>query len=285
MPFVYIYPTAVTLLFIGMYTYLIFKINSAEKRKLKSINKREITDAVETESPIKNHESNLKKHGITGIEGRFSFIRKAFPFVVIPLWGIIIIVPFLDLVPSVYISVIAAVLSVVAGVSLRPFLENLFSGIVISFFKSIKIGDTVIIDGQYGLIEEISLTYSVLKRWDWNRIIIPNSKLLEKEIEHLTMNDHFIWAHIEFYVSPEASIEKVGEIAKDVAAHSKYFNDVEDPTFWVMGLEKDTIKCWIAAWANSPSEAWELRNDIRTNLIKALQREGIKFHEYNISPK
>lgn len=277
----YSYFFAITVLFLFAYLFFRLKINLAEKKKLKSIKKREIVDSVETESPLEDQEKSLKEKGISGIEDRFSFIRKAFPLALGTLWFIAIGIPYLDKVPSVYVSLIAAILSVIVGVALRPFLENLFSGILISFFKSIKVGDTVILDGQYGLIEEIGLTYSVLKRWDWVRIVVPNSKILQKEIEHLTMNDNFIWAHIEFFVAPDSNLAKVEEVARQVASTSKYFNKIEDPSFWVMDLQKDTIKCWLAAWADSPSDAWELRNELRTNLLKSLQENGIQFHQHN----
>ena len=265
-----------------MYLYFIFKIGKLENKKLKSIQKRDMPDAIETDSPVDDQEESLKEKGITGIEDRFGFIRKVFPFTLIIMWAFAVTIPYLDKIPTVYVSIIAAILSVVAGVSLRPFLENLFSGIVISFFKSVKVGDTVIIDKQYGLIEEIGLTYSVLKRWDWVRIIIPNSKLLNKEIEHLTMNDHYIWAHVEFFVAPESDLKKVEEVSKEMAKKSKYFNNSEEPTFWVMELQKDAVKCWLAAWSDSPSEAWELRNELRTNILIALQENKISFHSLHI---
>tara|TARA_R110002072_G_scaffold534_6_gene4064 strand:+ start:238474 stop:239346 length:873 start_codon:yes stop_codon:yes gene_type:complete len=276
------YPISVTLVFLGVYFIISFKIKKSEDRTLKSIRKRDLSDAIETDSPVNDQKESLRERGITGIENRFTFIKKALPLVLISLWCITFFMPYLGKIPSVYISVIAAILSVIVGVSLRPFLENLFSGVVISFFKAVRIGDTVIMDGHYGIIEEIGLTYSVLKRWDWNRIVVPNSKLLQKEVENLTMNDHFIWAHIEFFVSPKASIAKVEELGMKVAKESKYFNKSEEPSFWVMEMQKDTIKCWLAAWADNPSEAWELRNDLRTGMIKSLQKEGVDFHHYNI---
>lgn len=279
----YSYSIVVTSFVFGIYLFVRLKINRTENKRLKSIRKRDINDAVETDSPLDNQEKTLKAKGIVGIEDRFSFIRKVLPLVLVSVWIIAIAVPHLGKVPNTYVSIIAAIFSVIVGVALRPFLENLFSGIVVSFFKSIKIGDTVIIDGQYGLIEEIGLTYSVLKRWDWVRLVIPNSKLLQKEIEHLTMNDHYIWAHIEFYVSPESDLSLVEKVAKEVAFKSDYFNKIEDPSFWIMELQKDTIKCWLAAWADSPSDAWELRNDLRTDLLKQLQSNGIKFHQYNLN--
>lgn len=275
----YSYPVGVSLFFILFYLYFRLIIKRAEKLKLKNIKKREIHGAVETDSPIENDERNIKAKGIHAIEDRFSFISKAFPLALFFIWSLFVFVPYLGQIPSVYISIVAAIFSVAAGVALRPFLENLFSGVVISFFKFIKIGDTVIIDGHYGIIEEIGLTYSIVKKWDWNRVVIPNAKLIQKEIQNLTINDQFIWAHIEFYVSPETDLEKLEEWAKDCPKQSKYFANTEDPAFWVMELEKDSIKCWLAAWADNPSDAWELRNDMRTSLLKKLQQEKVSFHQ------
>ena len=96
------------------------------------------------------------------------------------------------------------------------------------------------------------------------------------------MNDQFIWAHIEFFVSPDSDLSVVEKISKEVAYKSDYFSQIEELSFWVMELQKDTIKCWLAAWADSPSDAWELRNDLRTDLLKELQVAGIKFHQYNL---
>lgn len=186
-------------------------------------------------------------------------------------------------IPATYISIIAAIVSVLAGFALRPFLENLFAGVVISFFRSIRGGDTVIIDGHYGIIEEIGLTSTILKQWDWNRIVIPNSRMLQKEIQNMTINDQYLWAHVEFFVSPEADIEKVKEISIKAAKKSQYFSNHEEPTFWIMDLQKDAVKCWIAAWSDSPADAWALKNDVRTEIIKELQKEHISFHMHKFS--
>lgn len=155
---------------------------------------------------------------------------------------------------------------------------------MISFFRYIRVGDTVIIDDHYGIIEDIGLTSTILKQWDWNRIIIPNSRMLQKEIRNMTINDTYLWAHIEFFVSPEADLAKVEEITLKAAKKSRYISSTSpDINFWVMGLEKDAIKCWAAAWADSPSDAWELKTNMRTEIVGALQREKIPFHLHHIS--
>lgn len=278
----YSYPIFVTVFLFIIYALINRKISKTQKMKLKSIRSRKIGDAVETDSPVDDQVEDLKERGIEGIENRFSFMKKVLPLMLFIVWLILVLFPYLGQVPKVYISVMTAVLSVVAGVSLRPFLENLFSGIIISFFKSVRIGDTVVVDGHYGLMEEIGLTYSVLKRWDWVRIVIPNQKLLQKEIENLTMSDKFIWAYVEFFVAPDTDILSLEVMAKDIARKSPFNNQSEEPTFWVMDMQKDSAKCWLAAWAANPRDAWELRNTMRTELIKGMQKKGIAFQKFNL---
>lgn len=272
-----IYPLSVTSLFFIVYVFFKFKISRTRSQKLKSIQKRDFTNAVGTDF-VEDETEMMKEKGIDQLEDKFSFFNKALPLVMIFIWGFVIIIPYLEDIPSVYISIIVAIISVVAGFALRPFLENLFSGIIISFFKSIRIGDTVRIDGHYGLIEEIGLTYSVLKRWDSVRIVVPNSNLLNIEIQNLTMNDQHIWANAEFFVAPDSDLEMVESLAKKVALESDYNSKVEDPSFWVMDLQERSIRCWIAAWASNPGDAWELRHEMRFELAKLFKQHGIKTH-------
>lgn len=209
-------------------------------------------------------------------------MRKSLPFVLFVFWVVLLTIPYLSRVPPAYVTIIAGVISLLAGFSLRPFLENLFSGVVIAFFRYVRVGDTVIINDQYGLIEELGVTHTILKRWDWERVIIPNTKLLQNEIQNLTLTDQFIWANVEFYVSPDSDLSQVEAIATDIASKTEYFSGREPPTFWVMDMEKDAIKCWITVWTNSPAEAWGARHEIRTGLIKAFAQANIKLHSFKL---
>lgn len=280
----YLYETVVTSFLLSAYLYFRFKVAGIELKKIKNLKKRSIKDPIETESPIEDFAGELKEAGKSGIESRFSFIQKLLPAFIFMLWMLLLSVPHLGKVPSVYVSIIAAIVSVLTGFAVRPFLENLFSGVVISFFRNIRLGDTVIIDGHYGVIEDIGFTNTILKTWDWNRIIIPNSRMLQKEIQNLTVNDQYLWSHVEFFVSPKADISQVEAFAVQAAKGSSAFNpEFEEPSFWVMGLEKDAIKCWVAAWANNPADAWQLKSDIRIGLIKSLSQNHIDSHHVYFS--
>jgi moderate conductance mechanosensitive channel len=277
------YPIFLTAAFLLLYFLVSGTLRNRYRGRIGRLRQQDLQESVPTDSPYGDPNKTLKASALDRLEERFSLMKKSLPFVLFVIWVICLCLPYLSQVPSAYATIVAGVISLVIGFSLRPLLENLFSGVVIAFFRYIRIGDTVVIDDQYGLIEEIGVTHSVLKRWDWHRVVIPNAQLLRKEIRNLTLNDQFIWANVEFYVSPDSDISQVEAMAVDIASQVKDFSGAEPPSFWVMGMEKDAIKCWIAVWTNSPSEAWGARNEIRTRLVKALYEANIKLHSFTVA--
>jgi len=106
---------------------------------------------------------------------------------------------------------------------------------------------------------------------------------LQKEFINYTIVDAYQWAYVEFWVSYNADLKRVQEASLRTASESRYFADYEPPKFWIMEMDKGGIKCWIAAWAQSPADAWQLKNEIRTKLARELQNMGIKTHLYHHS--
>src|SRR5690606_26189847 len=99
-----------------------------------------------------------------------------------------------------------------------------------------------------------------------------------------SLHDRYVWASIEFYVEGHADLALVEKIAKDAVNESHYFdrNQFEVPVFWVMEMEKEAIKCWVAAWASSPSIAWNLKHDVRMRLNHALREHQLHSHTYHV---
>lgn len=262
--------------------YIRRRIVETEAMRRNRVRKVRTFEAVVTSTPIDASEKTAKEAAIESVENRFSLIRKLSFYTFIFIWIIALIFPFLNEIPASFVSILIAASGVIIGVAARPFIENLISGIVISFSKMFRIGDTVIIDNNYGTIEDITLTHTVLKIWKRRRYIIPNGRMLSKELINCTINDSFQWSHVEFFVSYDADLETVKKLAVDAAVKSTYYVDYEKPRFWVMAMEEKGYKCWIAAWVNSPVYAWELANDIRTELIKQFREKGIKTHKFEV---
>ncbi len=279
---------AIYLLIVGICGILIIwwsdrRINRTERRRKHRIKKFKQFESVETSTPVDNPIREARETAVDSIESRFSIIRKVSFFSLVIIWVVALVYPFLGKMPAAFLSVFVASSGIIIGVAARPFIENLICGIVISFSHPIRTGDTVIVDNYYGSVEDITLTHTVIKIWNWRRYIIPNQRMLSKEIVNCTINDAYQWTHVEFFVAYDSDLDLVQELAVKSASESSYFADYEEPKFWIMEMEEKGFKCWIAAWADSPMDAWELGNDIRTQLIKQFRSHGIRCHQFELN--
>lgn len=277
-----VYLGGVSLVAIIAYAWLHMRLSSFKESRVSRIKQLvkepEVTAAMPTDVLSDKEERHEQRQIIRGVKSRFTIIRRGLTLCLAALWGLAIIFPFVGKLPSTMLSIVIAISTAVIGIAARPLVENMISGIVISFSKQLRVGDTLSMDGQYGTVEDISITHTKIKTWDWKRYVIPNSRMLNKEFVNLTLNDSLLWAYLEFSVSYEADLDEVGRLAVEVAGKSQHHNSQEEPQFWVMRMDKESVVCWIAAWADSPAEAWNLKSDIAVNLIRAFREKGIAAH-------
>ena len=114
--------------------------------------------------------------------------------------------------------------------------------------------------------------------------MVPNSRVLQSPARNYSLHDRYIWAHVEFWVGYEADLEAVREVALHAARCSEFYADHEPPRSWVMELGERGIHCWVAAWADTPSAAWTLKNDIRTSLACSIRKRGMRSHILRVAP-
>lgn len=271
-----IYFAVVTLVAFLLVLILPLLIGRREASKIERIKKLKRFSPIRTKTPEFGQTQKARESAVESVGGRFSIIRKIAAAVVVVIWFILVTFPFLGMVPRTVISVILSGLGVVVGIAARPYIENMIAGIIISFSKLFRIGDTVMIDGEYGTIEDITMTHSVMKLWDWRRYIIPNSSMLNKEVFNHSLHDTYIWAHVEFWVSWNADLQQVKETAVELAREYMSSKSHEEPRFWLMEMDKLSVKCWITAWTDSPNEAWYFRANLPSQLLTRLQALGIK---------
>ncbi|WP_419785912.1 mechanosensitive ion channel family protein [Pseudodesulfovibrio sp.] len=264
------------------YLWLHIRLSSFKEKRVSRIKDlvqgQEINPPVSTDILSDKQERRHQQQIIQGVRSRFTIIRRTLILLVLIAWCTALTLPFLGKLPSTMLSILIAVTTAVVGIAARPLVENMISGIVISFSRQLRVGDTLMMDGQYGTVEDISITHTKIKTWDWKRYVIPNSRMLNKEFVNMTLNDSMLWAYLEFSVSYEADLDQVRNLAVDLAEKSPYHNAQEEPQFWVMRMERESVICWIAAWADSPAEAWSLKSDMAIGLTKAFRELSIPAH-------
>lgn len=248
------------------------------KQRKQYIDQLESGDAVATSSPLKRPLKVFKARAKRSLTLRFSIFRRTIIVVTLSLFILIVLFPYFDVIPQTVISVLVGSSAIIIGIAARPFIENFLSGIAITISRKLNIGDTILIDDAYGTIEDISSTHTIVKLWNWKRYVIPNSRMINEKFMNYSLYDQWMWTHVEFHMAYDTNLKHLKNLAETAALESPYRSDIEAPTMWVVDQQKDTVRCWLAAWANSPELAWELRSDLRIRLITAFQENDIEAY-------
>jgi len=256
-------------------------VRRTERKRKKKLREQPAPQAVATNNPISTPTQTDRKENLENIGKRFSIIERLSIMAIIGVWLFLLFLPNMGGISSSVFSILVGSSAVVIGIAARPFIENLISGIIISFSKPFRTGDTVMVDDKYGVVEDITLTFTIVKIWNWRRYIIPNSQMLSKTFVNYTIKDSYQWVHIEFWVSYLTDLKMVRKLAIEAARSSKHFASHEPPSMWVLEMDKEGYKCWLAAWCNSPGAAWELGSEMRTNLLVSFNQHGIHTHTIN----
>lgn len=158
------------------------------------------------------------------------------------------------------------------GAAAQPALKNLIAGIQMAFTEPIRIDDVVIVEDEWGRIEEIRLTYVVIKLWDERRLIVPVSKFLESSFQNWTRQTSDLMGSVFWYLDPSADIARLREELKDIiTAHPLW-----DGRFWnaqVTDTKSEAIELRALMTAHDASKAFDLRCDVREALLAFIRSE------------
>ena len=166
----------------------------------------------------------------------------------------------------------AGVAGLVVGLAARPMLSNLIAGIQIATTQPIRLGDEVVIETQWGRIEEITSTYVVIKLWDLRRLIVPLSYFMEKAFENWTRESTNLIGAVSIHVSYLTPIERVRQKAVEIVRASPLWDG--DVVKLVVNEAKETaLELRVLASARTSGATADLRSEIREKMIAFLQQE------------
>jgi small-conductance mechanosensitive channel len=166
----------------------------------------------------------------------------------------------------------AGIAGLVVGIAARPIAENLLAGIQIAFTEPIRLDDVVVIEGQWGRIEEITPTYVVVKIWDERRLVVPLSYFISKPIENWTRSTSAILGTVFLYTDYTVPVPRLREELKRILDAS----DRWDRRGWALQVtdsKTDTLELRALMSAPDGPTAFELRCEVRERLVDFLQRE------------
>ncbi|HEY2228298.1 MAG TPA: mechanosensitive ion channel domain-containing protein [Xanthobacteraceae bacterium] len=166
----------------------------------------------------------------------------------------------------------AGVAGLVAGLAARPMLSNLIAGLQIATTQPIRLEDEVVVESQWGKVEEINSTYVVLGLWDLRQMIVPLSYFIEKPFENWTRDSTRLIGSVLLHVSYALPIEPVRAKVVEIVKASPHW-DGDLVKLQVQEARESALELRVLASARSSGQVAELRYEIREKVIAFLQQE------------
>ncbi|MCF8258273.1 MAG: mechanosensitive ion channel family protein [Flavobacteriales bacterium] len=220
---------------------------------------------------------------------RYSFLKNASTFIIFSLAVFLIIysVPELGSLGATLFASAGVVAAVLAFASQQA-MSNIISGIFIVIFKPFRVGDIIETDaGRSGVVEDITLRHTIIKDFQNQRIIIPNTVISSQTIINANISDERIKRQMFFSISYDSNIDLAFRIIVDEAMKHPMFLDnrsVEEiqegypkVKCRVVGFLDSGVKLRADVWAASPGDAFELRCDLNKSVKERFDREGIEI--------
>lgn len=159
---------------------------------------------------------------------------------------------------------------IIIGFAAQRSLGNLMAGFQIAFTQPIRIDDEVVVEGEFGRIEELTLTYVVVRIWDNRRMIVPINYFLEQTFENWTRKTTAILGTVYLYVDYTIPVEWVREEFMKIINDHPLWNK-QTANLSVTDLKQEVMELRAIASANSSGNAFDLRCDVREKLINRIR--------------
>ena len=166
----------------------------------------------------------------------------------------------------------AGLAGLVIGMAARPTLSSLLAGLQIALTEPIRLEDVVIVEGEWGWIEEIATTYVVVRIWDLRRLVVPLSYFIEHPFQNWTRVTANLLGTVFVYTDYTVPVEKVRQELHGILKTT----DLWDGKVWglqVTNTSKHTMELRALMSASDSPKAWDLRCYVRERLVTFLQQK------------
>ncbi|MFB8030737.1 MULTISPECIES: mechanosensitive ion channel family protein [unclassified Streptomyces] len=160
----------------------------------------------------------------------------------------------------------AGVIGIVAGVAAQSTLGNLFAGFQIAFGDMVRIGDTVVVDGEWGTVEEITLTFLAVRTWDERRITMPVSYFTSRPFENWSRGGAQMTGTVFFQLDHSAPIAAMRDRLRDILGDCAAW-DGRDWSLAVTDTTPTTIEVRAVVTAKDADDIWTARCAVREQMI------------------
>jgi len=165
----------------------------------------------------------------------------------------------------------AGLAGLVIGLAARPTISNLLAGVQLALAEPIRLDDVVIVEGEWGTIEEITTTYVVVRIWDKRRLVVPLSYFIERPFQNWTRHSTDLLGTVFIYADYSVPVDEVRAELHRILENSGMW-DGQVCELQVTNATEHTVELRALMSAANSGQAWDLRCLVREKLIDFLQR-------------
>ncbi|BCJ73997.1 mechanosensitive ion channel protein MscS [Catellatospora sp. IY07-71] len=180
----------------------------------------------------------------------------------------------------------AGLAGVVAALAAQATLAHIFAGLQLAFTDELHIDDVVVVEGEWGRIEELRLTYVVVRLWDERRLVLPTTYFTTTPFQHWTRNESRVLGAAVLHLDHRMPVEPLRAEAERVVAASPHW-DKRDWVLQVVDTTETTMVVRVLASAPDAQHAYDLRCEIREKLIAYVREhhpEGLPRTRVALTP-
>jgi small-conductance mechanosensitive channel len=166
----------------------------------------------------------------------------------------------------------AGAAGLIVGLAARPLLSNLIAGVQIAITQPIRIEDAVIIENEWGWVEDIASTYVVIRLWDWRRLVVPLSYFIERPFQNWTRDTQSLIGTIALHVDYNTDVSRIRRHLEQAARESKLW-DGAVVNLQVVDSHPRTIELRALVSARTAPQSWDLRCEIREKLLAFIREQ------------
>lgn len=164
----------------------------------------------------------------------------------------------------------AGILSVIIGIAAQPTLGNIVAGIQIAMTQPVRIGDTIMYEGNWSTIEDLGYTYATIKTWDERRLFVPMRHFVSHTVENWSHPESHQTRTISLLVDYGINVDDIRQKYIEVVKASEYWDGKTEPMLQVLSVARDTIELYGTLAAQDPNQAWMLECEVRERMLAYL---------------
>lgn len=180
-------------------------------------------------------------------------------------------------VDSTKFTIVAGALSVGIGFGLQNIVNNFVSGLILLFERPIKVGDTIEVNGQMGLLKRVGLRASVVRTNEGAEIIVPNGTLLSTSVTNWTLSDPLRRLHLEIGVSYDSKPRHIINLLLQAAANCPETLREPQPDVLFIGLGESSLDFRLQVWTQSAQTFPQIQSELLLHVHEVLTEAGISI--------